>query len=88
MAKEEAVCVSRVEAARLLGISVTTLDRLAKAGEITRLKPRGRVLYRPETLEAWAREHECRMALDIGATSLPIKASSLPAASTPAGKAL
>lgn len=79
-ANQEAVCVSREETARLLCISVTTLDRLAKAGDITRVKLKGRVLYRRETIEAWLKERESRTELDIGEASLAIEASSTPLA--------
>lgn len=43
----------REEAAETLGISVRTLDDLAEAGEIQPVRIRGRVLYAPETLEAY-----------------------------------
>ena len=45
----------REEAAETLGISVRTLDDLAEAGEIQPVRIRGRVLYAPETLQAYIR---------------------------------
>ena len=45
----------REEAAETLGISVRTLDDLAEAGEIQPVRIRGRVLYAPDTLEAFVR---------------------------------
>jgi excisionase family DNA binding protein len=45
----------REEAAEVLGISVRTLDDMAEAGEIQPVRIRGRVLYAPETLEAYIR---------------------------------
>jgi excisionase family DNA binding protein len=47
----------REEAADTLGISVRTLDDLADAGEIRPVRIRGRVLYHPETLEAYVRRN-------------------------------
>lgn len=43
----------REEAAKRLGISVRTLDDMADAGEIQPVRIRGRVLYHPETVEAY-----------------------------------
>lgn len=45
----------REEAADTLGISVRTLDDLEEAGKIQAVRIRGRVLYAPETLEAYIR---------------------------------
>jgi len=45
----------REKAAETLGISVRTLDDLAEAGEIQPVRIRGRVLYAPETLQAYIR---------------------------------
>ncbi|MCS4195928.1 helix-turn-helix domain-containing protein [Salinibacter ruber] len=45
----------REEAAEMLGISVRTLDDMEEAGEIQAVRIRGRVLYAPETLEAYIR---------------------------------
>ena len=46
------------EAADALGISVSTLERLTKAGEIPRFKEGNVVLYRVAALEAWAAGRE------------------------------
>jgi excisionase family DNA binding protein len=45
----------RDEAAERLGISIRTLDDMADAGEIQPVRIRGRVLYAPETLNAYIR---------------------------------
>ncbi len=45
----------REEAAERLGISVRTLDDMEEAGEIQAVRIRGRVLYAPETLQAYIR---------------------------------
>jgi len=45
----------RKEAANTLGISVSTLDDMEDAGEIQAVRIRGRVLYAPETLQAYIR---------------------------------
>jgi excisionase family DNA binding protein len=52
------VLLSRHEAAARLSISVATLDRLTRAGELPRVKLLGKVLYRPESLDAFARQKE------------------------------
>jgi excisionase family DNA binding protein len=54
----DAICVHRAEAAKMLGISVSTLDRLTKAGELPCLKLPGRVLFRTEALRHWAKQRE------------------------------
>ena len=46
------------QAAKLLGISVSSLERLHKAGEIPRLKHVGKVFYRVATLDAWLASRE------------------------------
>lgn len=46
------------EAADALGISISTLDRLTKAGAIPRFKEGNVVLYRVASLEAWAARRE------------------------------
>jgi excisionase family DNA binding protein len=46
------------EAADALGISVSTLERLTKAGEIPRFKEGNVVHYRVASLEAWAARRE------------------------------
>jgi len=45
----------REEAAERLGVSVRTLDDMEEAGEIQAVRIRGRVLYAPETLQAYIR---------------------------------
>lgn len=45
----------RQEAADRLCISVRTLDDMEEAGEIQAVRIRGRVLYAPETLDAYIR---------------------------------
>jgi len=47
--------LNRKEAAERLGISERTLDDMAEAGEIQPVRIRGRVLYAPDTLEAFVR---------------------------------
>jgi hypothetical protein len=44
----------------MLAISVSTLDRLVKAGELTCLKLPGCVLFRVDTLREWASGRESR----------------------------
>ena len=46
------------QAAARLGISVSTLERLTRAGEIPRIKLSNCVLYRIPTLDAWLRSRE------------------------------
>jgi hypothetical protein len=46
------------QAAAMLGISVSSLERLHKAGEIPRLKHVGKVFYRVATLDAWLASRE------------------------------
>ena len=46
------------QAAARLGISVSTLERLTRAGEIPRIKLGNSVLYRVPTLEAWLQSRE------------------------------
>lgn len=47
--------LTREEAAERLSISIRTLDDMADAGEIQPVRIRGRVLYAPDTLEAFIR---------------------------------
>jgi hypothetical protein len=61
---DDALCVRRTRAAQMLSISVSTLDRLVKAGELTCLKLPGCVLFRVDTLRAWARGRESRDGAD------------------------
>lgn len=47
--------LTREEAAETLGVSTRTLDDMEEAGEIQAVRIRGRVLYAPETLQAYIR---------------------------------
>ena len=49
------------EAAERLGISVSTLERLTKAGEIPRVKFGNTVLYTVESLTKWLKSRETYM---------------------------
>lgn len=49
--------LNREEAADRLRISTRTLDDMAAAGEIQPVRIRGRVLYHPDTLDAFIRRH-------------------------------
>ncbi len=53
------VLLSKKEAARVLGISEATLDRLRKAG-LPAVKLNGLCMFRPEALKAWAASREIR----------------------------
>lgn len=55
----EALAVDRVEAARLLGLSLATVDRLVKRGEVPHRKCGRRVLFHRPTLESWLRGESC-----------------------------
>jgi predicted DNA-binding transcriptional regulator AlpA len=46
------------KAAEMLGISISSLERLHKAGEIPRYKHVGKVFYRVATLDAWLAKRE------------------------------
>jgi predicted DNA-binding transcriptional regulator AlpA len=46
------------KAAEMLGISISALRRLNKAGEIPRIKHVGKVFYRVATLNAWLAKRE------------------------------
>ena len=46
------------EAAESLGISVSSLERLVKAGESPRFKDGGKVFFRVASLDAWAASRE------------------------------
>lgn len=46
------------EAAAMLGISVSSLERLTKTGEIPRLKDGNKVMYRVASLDAWLARRE------------------------------
>jgi len=46
------------KAAEMLGISISSLERLNKAGEIPRLKHGNKVFYRVATLDAWLANRE------------------------------
>lgn len=58
--------LGRQQAAARLSISVATLDRLTRSGELPRVKLAGKVLYRPESLDEFARRKEAwAKAVDI-----------------------
>lgn len=42
----------------MLGISVSSLERLTKTGEIPRLKDGNKVMYRVASLDAWLARRE------------------------------
>ena len=46
------------KAAEMLGISISSLERLTKAGEIPRIKHGNKVFYRVATLDAWLASRE------------------------------
>jgi len=46
------------EAAESLGMSVSSLERLVKAGEIPQIKEGNKVFYRVASLDAWAVRRE------------------------------
>lgn len=54
----EPVHVGTRDAARILGVSLRTLQNLTKAGEIPCVRVRSRVLYRIDTLDRWSKERE------------------------------
>ncbi|ODA34948.1 helix-turn-helix domain-containing protein [Planctopirus hydrillae] len=51
----ETLACDRVEAAKMLGLSLATIDRLVKAGSIPHRKIGRRVLFCRETLLKWLR---------------------------------
>ncbi|ADG66834.1 DNA binding domain protein, excisionase family [Planctopirus limnophila DSM 3776] len=55
----EPLACDRVQAARLLGLSLATLDRLVKRGEVPHRKIGRRVLFCRETLVKWLRGESC-----------------------------
>jgi len=76
---DDAVCARREKAAQMLAISVTTLDRLVKSGELTRLKLPGCVLFRVDTLRAWASRRESRDDPGSGAAECLTNPNNTPA---------
>jgi excisionase family DNA binding protein len=46
------------KAAEMLGISLSSLERLNKAGKIPRIKDGNKVFYRVATLDAWLASRE------------------------------
>jgi excisionase family DNA binding protein len=46
------------DAAAMLGISVSSLERLTKAGELPRFKDGNKVFYRVASLDAWLARRE------------------------------
>jgi len=59
---DAAICVRRNKAAKMLALSVSTLDRLVKAGDIPRFKTPNGVFFRVNTLREWARCRERQAA--------------------------
>lgn len=56
------ICVRRNKAAEMLDISVSTLDRLVKAGDIPCFKLASGVLFRVQALQDWAHQQELHAA--------------------------
>jgi len=52
------LAVRAKKAADMLGISLSSLERLTKAGEIPRVKHGNKVFYRVATLNAWLAKGE------------------------------
>lgn len=52
------VLLTKAEAAKTLSMSSATLDRLRRDAGLPCLKLDGLVLFRPESLDAWAKERE------------------------------
>ena len=50
--------IGTIAAAAIIGVSVPTLNRLKRDGEIPFSKVRGRVIYRPKQLEAYLKRKE------------------------------
>lgn len=75
---DEAICVRRNQAAAMLSISTTTLDRLVKAGEVPCLRLPGRVLFRPDALRDWAKQRETHMNRSTTGESASNKTSGVP----------
>lgn len=67
----EAICVRRNKAAQMLSISVSTLDRLVKAGDIPCFKLPGGVLFRVDALRDWAHQMELRAVQRTGCSEIP-----------------
>lgn len=53
------------EAARALGLSTRTLERLRKKGELRYFNVGNRVRYRLEALQAWARSKEEQVTAEL-----------------------
>lgn len=65
-----AICVRRNKAAQMLSISVSTLDRLVKAGDIPCFKLPGGVLFRVDALRDWAHQMELRAVQRTGCSEI------------------
>jgi excisionase family DNA binding protein len=71
-----AICVRRIQAAEMLSISVSTLDRLVKAGEIPCFKLSGSVLFRVAALTEWA--HRCeRDVIRVARTPTQVRSQAM-----------
>ena len=54
----EQLLITRIKAAKRLDISVDTLDKLACAGNIRRVKIGSRVYFSPKELQAFVKKEE------------------------------
>lgn len=54
----EQLLIARIKAAKRLDISVDTLDKLACAGKIRRVKIGSRVYFSPKELQAFVKKEE------------------------------
>ena len=56
--EDRRVLLTKAEAARALGVSPSTLDRLRREAGLPAVKLDGLVLFRPASLDAWAAARE------------------------------
>ena len=62
------VLLTKTEAARALGVSPSTLDRLRREAGLPAVKLDGLVLFRPTSLDAWAAARETEGAVPVPET--------------------
>ena len=62
------VLLTKAEAARALGVSPSTLDRLRREAGLPAVKLDGLVLFRPASLDAWAAARETEKAEPVPET--------------------